>query len=50
MDAAIVNSWQQYRNDCRAAKISKSKVKELLHFRLELAKALISRPDKRPRE
>lgn len=43
MDAAIVNSWQQYRNDCRAAKISKSKTKDLLHFRLQLAEALISR-------
>lgn len=47
-DAAVVNSWIQYKQDCQANGLPKKTILDLLAFRLQLAEALVNSPDKLP--
>ncbi|KAG8266294.1 hypothetical protein J6590_075466 [Homalodisca vitripennis] len=44
LDFVVVNSWLQYRGDCHKRKMPRKKINNLLKFRLDLSKALISCP------
>lgn len=52
IDMALVNSWNEYRNDCRAEGVPNKKVIDLLEFRMRVAEALVmsnQQPKKRGR-
>lgn len=44
LDLAVVNSFFQYRRDCRILKISKKNTMDLLKFRMDLAEVLMDGP------
>lgn len=41
VDFAVCSSWKEYRHDREKANVPKKKMKDLLHFRMELAFSLI---------
>lgn len=42
IDLAVVNSWMEYRVDCKKSKIPKKNILDSLRFKLDIADALIS--------
>lgn len=47
MDLAVVNSWMEYREDCKANGFPKAKIKDLLNFRMELGECLLATPKRK---
>lgn len=47
LDLATVNAWMEYRQDCNKAGIPNGKVKDLLHFRMDLSETLLATPKRK---
>lgn len=47
LDLAVVNSWMEYRVDCKSKNMPRKSVKDLLFFRLEVAEALLCTPKRK---
>lgn len=47
LDLSVVNSWMEYRLNCRSKSMPRKSVKDLLSFRLEIAEALLFTPKRK---